>query len=290
MKETFPPRQAKWPDCDPGIAADAIANDAPADRCILALFTPRSGSSWLAKIAGATEQLGFFEEYINPDFIYEVATQMYANDRSTLFAMLKRWAKSENGVFSMEARAVDIELFGEAEVFEAFGTASVIFFLWRDNIVAQGVSLYRAVATRRFHSTDAPAAAPEYDPEQIAEWMAHIVEIENQNLTFLDRHGLHARFLRYEDMIRDRKTTLTIVADAVRINLLDKHHAASREHEPCKLADDWNQSAECRFREERRDFVWDLEAQRLIRRAPTSHEAVSPRIANSAEETHVCEP
>jgi LPS sulfotransferase NodH len=266
MQETLPPRQTKWPNCDPEIAAHAIANTAPADRCILALFTPRSGSSWLAKIAGATQQLGFFEEYINPDFIHEVATQMYANDRITLLAMLRRWAKSENGVFSMEARAIDIERFGEAEFFEAFGAPAVTLFLWRDNIVAQGISLYRAVDTGRFHSADAPAPTPEYDPDKIAEWMAHIVEIENQNLALMERHGLHARFLRYEDIIRDRRTTLTIVADSVRINLLDKHHAASQENEPHKLADDWNHNAERDFRDKRRDFIWNLEAQRLIRR------------------------
>jgi trehalose 2-sulfotransferase len=283
MKETLPPRQTKWPNCDPEIAARAIANVAPADRCILVLFTPRSGSSWLARIAGATEQLGFFEEYINPDFIRETATQMYANDRTTLFAMLKRWAKSENGVFSMEVRAIDIELFGETEFFEAFGTAAVTFFLWRDNLVAQGVSLYRAVATGRFHSSDAPVPAPGYDPHKIGEWMEHVVEIENQNLALMESHGLHARFLRYEDMIRDRKTTLTIVADAVRINLLDKHHVVSQENELHKLADDWNHSAERDFRNERRDFIWNLEAQRLIRRGPTPRGSAFARSAYNTE-------
>jgi trehalose 2-sulfotransferase len=266
MNETLPPRRTKWPDCDPAIAGYAIANDAPADRLVVMLFTPRSGSSWLSKIASATAQLGFFEEYINQDFIYEVATQMHANDRTTLFAMLKRWAKSENGVFSMEARAVDIELFGETEFFEGLGTPTAVFFLWRDDIVAQGLSLYRAVATRRFHSSDAAVPAPDYDADQIADWMTHIVEIENQNLALLSRHGLHARFLRYEDIVRNRKTTLTILADAVRINLIDKHHVANHKNEPHKLADHWNRNAEQRFREERRDFVWNLEAQRLIRR------------------------
>jgi LPS sulfotransferase NodH len=253
---------------DPRIAAQAIANSAAADRCFLVFFTPRSGSSWLTKIVSATKSLGALEEYINPDFIRDVATQMHATYQATLLAMLKRWAKTENGVFSMELRTDDIELFGEAEFFAAFGAGTAIFFLWRDNIVAQGISLYRAVVTNRYHSTDAPAAAPDYDAGQIAEWMRHIVEIENKNLTLLQRRGLPARFLRYEDIVRDRATTLAILADAVRVDLTEEQLAGSREGELHKIADEWNHNTERRFREERRDFIWDLEAQRLIRREP----------------------
>jgi LPS sulfotransferase NodH len=253
---------------DPQVAAHAIATSAAADRCALVFFTPRSGSSWLTKIVAATNSLGFLEEYINPDFILDVAKQMHASDPATLLAMLKRWAKTENGVFTMELRAVDVELFDERAFFDAFGAGTLVFFLWRDNIVAQGISLYRAIATNRYHSTDAPTAAPAYDADQIAEWMRHIVEIENKNLTLLQRRGLHARFLRYEDIIRDRATTLAMFADAVHVKLTEKQLSASRDGELHKIADQWNHGAEQRFRAERRDFIWDLEAQRLIRQGP----------------------
>jgi LPS sulfotransferase NodH len=253
---------------DPAVSAQAIAGQAAADRCLLVFFTPRSGSSWLTKIVSATKRLGNLEEYINPDFIPDVARQMQATNQATLLAMLKRWAKTENGVFSMEVRAVDIHLFGEAEYFDAFGPGTVTFFLWRDNIVAQGISLYRAVTTNRYHSTDAAAAPPQYNAEPIAEWMRHIVEIENENLTLLQRHGLHARFLRYEDIVRDRATTLAMLADAVRVDLTAEQFAAGAEQELHKIGDDWNRRAEQRFRREQRDFVWDLELQRLIRREP----------------------
>jgi LPS sulfotransferase NodH len=264
MGETYPPRQRHWLACDPQIAADAIANIAAADRCILVLFTPRSGSSWLTKIVSATRQLGFLEEYINPDFIHDVARTMHANDPATLLAMLKRWARTENGVFSIEARAIDIGLFGETVFFETLGNA-VVFFVWRDNIVAQGISLYRAVATNRYHSTDAPAAMPDYDAEKITQWMRHIVTIENENLTLMRHRGLRARFLRYEDMVHDRETVLAIIADALRVDLTQEHLAASKANEPDKIADEWSRDAEHRFRDEQRDFVRDLEAQRFIR-------------------------
>jgi trehalose 2-sulfotransferase len=254
--------------CDPQIAVRAIANSPVADRCILALFTPRSGSSWITKIVNSTGLLGHLEEYINPEFIYDVAQKMCANDPATLIAMLTRWAKSANGVFSMKARALDIDLLGEAEFFDAFGVPTAVFFLWRDNIVAQGISLYRAVATNRYHSTDARVTTPQYDAAGIGQWMRHIVAIENENLALMERRNLQGRFLRYEDITRDRRTALSIFSDALRIDLTEERLAASEAGQLRKIADDWNHDAEERFRREQCDFIRDLDAQRLIRLEP----------------------
>jgi trehalose 2-sulfotransferase len=254
---------------DPRVAAWTIASSTAADRCLVVIFTPRSGSTWLTRIVSATRKLGDLEEYINPEFVRGVAETMHATDQATLLAMLKRWTKSQNGVFSIEARSTDIVLFGEGVFFESFSanTRTEIFFLWRDNIVAQGISLYRAVTTGRFHSADPPTALPAYDAESICEWMAHIVSIENDNLLLLQRYNRHARFLRYEDVVRDRCTTLRIIADAVKVGLTNEELAVSGRDEPKRIADDWNRLTETRFRAEWRDYIWDLEARRLIRRA-----------------------
>lgn len=253
---------------DPRVAARAIGNSNGADRCLLVFFTPRSGSSWLTQIVAATTSLGFLEEYINPEFLADTAIRMHSTYQATLLAMLKRWAKTENGVFSMEMRAIDIELFDKSEFFAAFGPETVVFFLWRDNIVAQGISLYRAIATQRFHSTEVPAPAPNYDADMIGHWMLHILEIENDNLTMLRRRGLHARFLRYEDIVRDRRTTLVILSDALRICLTEDKLAARPDGELRKIGDEWNLITEQRFRAERRDFIWDIEGRRLMRQNP----------------------
>jgi LPS sulfotransferase NodH len=251
---------------DPRVAASAIANDAAADRCFIVCFTPRSGSSWLTRIVSATKKLGALQEYINPDFVRDVAKEMHSTHQATMLAMLKRWTATPNGVFSMETRATDIELFGEADFFIAFDSQTVFFYLWRDNIVAQGISLYRAVTTNRFHSSDAPVAAPSYEPDLIAEWMRHIVQIENENLVMLQRNGRYPRFLRYEDIIRHSKTTLAIIADAVRVDLTTEQSSVSESDALTKIADEWNGKAEQNFRAERRDFILDLEERRLIRR------------------------
>lgn len=250
---------------DRRVVAEAIVRDQPADRCLLVFFTPRSGSSWLTRIVSATQRLGFLEEYLNPAFVRGVAAQMHATDQATLLAMLRRCARTDNLVFSMELRAVDVALFGEADFFAAFDSDPVAFLLWRDNIVAQGISLYRAVATQRYHSTDAATPPPAYDAAQITEWMRHIVEIENANVTLVRERGLHARRLCYEAMVQDRVATLTTIADAVGIALAADQPACGSTHALEKIADAWNRDTEGRFRGECGDFIRALEATRLIR-------------------------
>lgn len=247
------------------VVAEAFARDQPADRCLLVFFTPRSGSSWLTRIVSATQCLGFLEEYINPAFVRGVAAQMHATDQATLLAMLRRCARTDNLVFSMELRAIDVALFGEAEFFAAFDADPVAFLLWRDNIVAQGISLYRAVATQRYHSTDAATPPPAYDAAQITEWMRHIVEIENTNVTLLRQRGMHPKRLCYEEMVQDRAKTLMTIADALGVTLAVDHRTCCSMRALEKVADAWNRETEDRFRTECVGIVRELEAARLIR-------------------------
>ena len=70
--------------------------------------------------------------------------------------------------------------------------------------------------------------------------MLHIVAIENENLALLERRGLRARSLRYEDIVRDRATTLAIFAAALRVELTAEQCAVSGKQDLQKIADEWN--------------------------------------------------
>lgn len=64
--------------------------------------------------------------------------------------------------------------------------------------MAQGVSLYRAVTTGKFHSTDGrPVIEPTaYDPAGIRQWIEHILKIENDNLNLLCSRQIRFRIHR----------------------------------------------------------------------------------------------
>ncbi|WP_298286483.1 Stf0 family sulfotransferase [Acidocella sp.] len=249
--------------------ADYFANTAgtaPPVRAYVIFFSARSGSTWLTSVLSATERLGFPDEYLNPAFIREVAEFLNATEPGRFLEALRRRRQTENGVFGMETRAVDVGLFGEAAFFAAFGPETVFFYLWRENIVAQAISLYRAVATGRYHSTDeAGAAAPDYDDEAILEWMAHLAEQENDNLRMLRRHGRAFEVLRYETMVRDREGTVAGIGRALGVSA--EIGARPEPGEMRKIGDEWNAAAERRLRAERGAEIARIEAGRLARLA-----------------------
>jgi hypothetical protein len=97
---------------DDGRRCDEVRRLTPAERCYLIVFTARSGSTWLTSLLSGTNQLGFPEEYLNPQFIYNVCSAMNSRTQANLLGMLIRRRKTANGVFGMEVRHIDVELFG----------------------------------------------------------------------------------------------------------------------------------------------------------------------------------
>ncbi|WP_297372255.1 Stf0 family sulfotransferase [Acidocella sp.] len=233
-------------------------------RDYVIFFSARSGSTWLTSMLSATRRLGFPEEYLNPAFIRDVAQFLNAAEPVRFLNALRRRRQTQNGLFGLETRAVDVRLFGEAAFFEAFGPETVFFNLWRENIAAQAVSLYRAVTTGRYHSTDPDSATPpRYDTEAILEWLAHLVEQENDNLRMLKRHGRGFEMLRYESMVRDREATLDKISQAVGVTA--EYGAQAGTGETRKIGDEWNREAERRLRAERGGELARIEAERLVR-------------------------
>ncbi|MEJ0018775.1 MAG: Stf0 family sulfotransferase [Acetobacteraceae bacterium] len=251
---------------DEAASAGEMAATVPADRCYVVLFTPRSGSTWLTALLSATGRLGYPEEYLNPEFVTDVARALGTRDPARLIGLLQRRRKTPNGVFGIEVRAVDVALFGADTFFAGFAAGTLFYCLWRDNIVAQAVSLYRAVASGRFHSHEPQAAAPPYAADAIGHWLRHVAAIENDNLALLQEHDLAARFLRYEDIVRDRRITLALFAEPLHANLDAVDFASAAPGEPGRIGDEWNLAAETRFRAEQPALVAAIEAARAIRR------------------------
>ncbi len=261
------------------ITKDLVVDDAariaeceklvPAHRHYVIFFTARSGSTWLTSVLSATKQLGVPEEYINPDFVLDVCKSVRARTQVDMLQVLFRRRKTPNGVFGIEVRHIDIELFGIEQFFSIFGPETVFFNLWRDNMVSQAISLYRAVYTGRFHSTDPrQAPPPPYDGDGIKRWMTHLLNTENKNLRLLASEGRPARFLRYEDIFRHEATTVAMIADALRVDIPPAPPGGEAPPKQEKLGDSWNKEAEATFRSREAQFVAETEAARLIRRQP----------------------
>jgi LPS sulfotransferase NodH len=253
-----------------------IRTVAPADRKYVILFTPRSGSSWLTSVLSGVGCLGRPEEYLNPAFLRDVAQSLNCTARADLFPAMLRKCKTDSGVFGIEVRYTDINLFGEQNFFDGIGEDALFYYLWRDNIVAQGVSLYRAVTTGSWHSTDGQIEPVPigYDAAAIKEWIEHILQIENDNYNLLRKRCIPCRFLRYEEIVLDELAALEAFSRPLLGRAPFANELSGSPARPIRMADEWNLEAEKRFQRELVDFVHELWPRRQIK----SRDAADPNL------------
>ncbi|MGE4481626.1 MAG: Stf0 family sulfotransferase [Acidocella sp.] len=260
---------------DKGAFIRELAATNPPSRKYIIMFTARSGSTWLTNVLSGTKLLGTPEEFINPDFVLGVARSLNTKEPAPFLELLQCRRKSPNGVFGMEVRHIDIELFGEDVFFKTFGENTVFFNLWRENIVAQAVSLYRAVSSGRYHSTDnAAPTVPPYDADHINRWLMHLHLQENANIKLLGKRGIIFDNLRYETMVKNRETTLELFFDRLGLKDQQKEIETLIATELQKVGDCWNDETEQRFRAERASSIAEFEDSRLVRKLPPKDIAI----------------
>ena len=143
------------------------------------------------------------DAYLNPCFVSAAAYRKQGIDRPIIMAMLKCSAKTDNSVSWLGWHAIAIELISEVALSDAWSGRGLVFNLF------------------------------DYDSDQIAEWIFHIVEIADLTWCCYNAEpGLRARFWRYDDIV-----PLAIPANAVRIDMAHDHLIL--QHAPVDLA--WHQ-------------------------------------------------
>jgi LPS sulfotransferase NodH/ribosome modulation factor len=244
-----------------------MARTKPSERVYVILFSARSGSTWLDSVLSATQRLGFPREYLNPALVRQTAAELDARTPEDLIAMLRRAKQSPNGVFGLKARAIDITLFGANLFAAAFAEPGIFFHLWRDNLVAQAVSLYRAVSSRRYHSNSPSTVTepPPFDAAALLNWLRHVAATENDNVMLLQQHGIAARHLVYERITADRLGTVRQFAHALAVPFTQDDFREVGAKELTPVSDAWNQHAEARLRAQHATEITAIEAARLVK-------------------------
>lgn len=169
-------------------------------------FTPRSGSTWLNDTLRQAKGLGFPKEWFNPSFVNQNARQLNAANIETYIEMLRRRSHSVNG-FSFQITANQIRhVFGTSDAFLGhFPSDLPAFYLRREDMVLQAISLAKAVGSNVFHSTLATDADRikadttfDYDGAKFAYWLKHIFALERAQEEMFARHALAPIRLSYE--------------------------------------------------------------------------------------------
>ena len=263
----------------------------PVPRQYTMFFTPRSGSSWVTDVVTRAKRIGIPCEYFNPDMMHRVATTLNATTIEEFRDILIRRCIT-NGVFGQQITYHQMRaVFGNADRFVELFPQDKCFWLIREDIVLQGISLYKMQHTKIAH---APEASDEerhkredlfvYDAKEIKRWIRHIRVAETGSEALFEKFGMNPFRMSYE-----RNTQLS---PQRLVNIMERHLSAPKDQNlkiesiHKKIVTDANLAFADRFREQNRDFVAELEEERhpmiekvrSIGDASNSEETASDRI------------
>jgi trehalose 2-sulfotransferase len=237
-------------------------------RNYIIYFTPRSGSSWLGDIIKSTSTMGNPGEWLNPNFIPNIANSINSSSLKSYFALLRR-KQAVGKIFGMEVTYFQLNnIFPDNKrFFEVFNQRCPQFYLIREDIVSQAVSLSKAVSTEVYHSANTTDdvlksvdAKYVYNDADIRRWLRHIREMEIQFEEFFKKFELDPVRMTYE------KITLagdyaTVAAFGRELKLLTLP-LVKKETEHKKIGTQLNEDFASRFREQNKALVDTLEAAR----------------------------
>lgn len=242
----------------------------PAATNYVIFFTPRSGSSWLTDTITATSQLGEPNEWFNPDFIPEIASALNANAPARLIEVLRR-TQAPGGVFGTEITYHQMSaVFGSSEQFlSLYPPLSCTFFLVREDIVEQSVSLAKSVATKIFHSSQSSPQAIEeadrsftYDERSIEAWLIDIASQEQCCETLFHRHAIEPVRLSYERITAaGERAVVDFFGRKLRVETASN---APRPSAHRKIGTGKNSEYAARFRREHAALVHQVESRRRL--------------------------
>lgn len=228
-------------------------------------FTARSGSSWLTDLIVSTGRLGKPGEWFNTNFVPKIAQGVNANDIPSMIKMLKR-KHAPGGIFGAEITYGQlIATFGSHSAFlECFPATTKSFFLVREDVVAQAVSLAKAVKTNLFHSRSSAEVAESedgfgYDPAEISKWLHHLWSHERGSEEFFASVGIRPIRLSYEQLITaDPNDVLRMFSQA----LGETWDGVATPPSRVKTGTAQNAEFAERFRKERAALVEEIESAR----------------------------
>lgn len=190
-------------------------------------FTPRSGSSWLADLLESLGFLGKPGEWFNPGLLPNILKRYACADLFEYVQCMKKSQQSRNGVFGCEITFFQLKLLLDAIAELGLDRESIIkarddntIYLYRRDLLAQAISLYKAAETGYFHATQKDegthgAHATEYNSEAIWYWLLHVLQQEYGFERTFKELGVNPLSISYEELSIDPHHTLNRICGHV---------------------------------------------------------------------------
>jgi len=251
---------------DPEAFARTMQRPAATVRYVI-YFTPRTGSSWLTDIAKRTRQLSTPGECFNPHFVPGIARKLNAGDMDGYVNALLRH-RNTKGVFGCQLTHFQLsKVFETEERFLAYFGSAPCFWLIREDIVLQAVSLSKKQQSKIGHRTMADAEQLQaadrkfvYDAENVEHWLGHIRKAEIRTEAMFRQHRLMPLRLSYEIITGlSPLQAVNVIAAHIGVPPVDAAELSS-DHE--KIGTDKNAAFAARFRADHPRLMRKITSQR----------------------------
>lgn len=237
------------------------------EREFIIFFTPRSASSMLSDLARRTGALGKPNELFNPNHMANIARALDATDLNSYVEIARR-SQQRGGSFGFKIAYPQLDaVFPSEQAFLDHFPVSKTFWLVREDIVAQAVSLYKMQKTKLAHSpTSTPEeravreTAVEYNGSEIQHWLNHIRRAEEATERLITNAGLTPLRMSYERNTALKPNQLANVM--VRHLGLRTMRLPGVESAHSKIATELNTSFCDQFRVDYADWLARIEAER----------------------------
>ncbi|MGV6847706.1 MAG: Stf0 family sulfotransferase [Marinibacterium sp.] len=256
---------------DPNTKRGARLDGKPApERSYIVLFTPRSGSSWLHDLIASCGDMGDPGEFFNPNFVPTIAERVDAPDIDTYLRRLTR-LRCPGGTFGTKVTPDHAyHALGGLDAFLDRFPEAALFWLIREDIVAQAVSLYLMRFQEKHHKIDGedPAAMrqPTYDADIIEGCMLRLFNMEETVERSLARTTRPVVRLSQERMLNsDRTALLALMRAHMGLPSPTGDLAATSRHK--KIGTSINDDFACRFRQDKGAAIRRVSAAREPRLA-----------------------
>lgn len=181
--------------------------------------TPRSGSNYLSRLLTSTGALGRPIEWFNCDAVRRTGLPEHPTDRyPDLQLEAVKASASPNGVYGVKLFPDQADRAKAARWATALPGLQFVH-LWRRDLLAQAISLYRASATLQWTSQDNAIAPAAYSADDIQACLGQIGTADARWRAWFARCGLRPLELVYEDLenARGDQAAVDQIAQLVRV-------------------------------------------------------------------------
>lgn len=257
------------------IHLDTIQRIAGETRLYVIFIIARSGSTWLMEMARNSNILGTPQEWFNEGWIHSAEEALGCRpplligtaDVDEYIRRIVADYRSETGVMGLQLSPYQTNcLCSMLDRPKDICSLVQPFYLRRQDVVAQAISLYRSVKSGVFHSYQmndlfqSRLDTLKFDPEAIANWCEHLVAGEVYFEATFKKMRLSPARLTYEEIVASPGEVLTWMNKTINPASNIRVEASSNNLKKLgtSTSDEWCH----RFRTERADYLAELESRR----------------------------